>query len=153
MKNKLLIVLAFVFCVESFAQEENLTEKMLGLDAELFDSLNNCDDENELSRHKNFFDPNVEFYHDNGGVTWDRATMLANTKKNACGHFTRELVAETFSAYPINDFGAITQGVHFFCQSDTNKCEGKADFVMIWRNTNEKWQVTRVLSYGHRAND
>ena len=28
---------------------------------------------------------------------------------------------------------------------------GEADFVMIWRERDGQWQVTRVLSYAHRA--
>jgi hypothetical protein len=42
--------------------------------------------------------------------------------------------------------------VHIFCQNKTNQCEGKADFVMVWRKVDDKWQITRVLSYGHREN-
>lgn len=146
-------ILMLIYCLEPFANEQDLTEKMLRLDTQLFTSFNKCEDEEQLTTHKNYFDPDVEFYHDNGGVTWDRETMLENTRKNACGNFTRELVVETFNAYPIKDFGAITQGVHRFCQNDTDECEGKAEFVMVWRNSNEQWRVTRVLSYGHRANE
>lgn len=96
-----------------------------------------------------FFSPDVEFYHDTGGVTWDRASMIENTKKYVCGHYTRKLVADSFKAYPIKDFGVITEGEHKFCQNGTQKCEGKADLVMIWSNTNDKWEVTRVFSFGH----
>ncbi|MFT6735802.1 MAG: hypothetical protein ACJAS9_004016 [Polaribacter sp.] len=24
---------------------------------------------------------------------------------------------------------------------------------MVWRNTDDKWEINRVLSYGHREND
>jgi len=137
----------------SFANENPLVQKMTALDTELFDSFNHCQDPKELENHASYFSADVEFYHDNGGVTWDRDTMISNTHKNACGHFTRKLVAGSLKVHPIKDFGAITEGVHIFCQNKTQQCEGKADFVMVWRNTNNKWEITRVLSYGHRENN
>lgn len=77
--------------------------------------------------------------------------MLANTKKYACGKYTRVLIEGTFKVSPIKDFGAIETGVHRFCQNGTNRCDGEADFVMVWRNLNGKWEITRSLSFGHRA--
>jgi len=119
MKKTYLVILSMVFSLEAVAEEPSLTEMMLALDAEVFDSFNQCEDEKQLNKHASYFDPKVEFYHDNGGVTWSRDAMIENTKKYVCGNFTRELVEGTFAAYPIKDFGAITQGVHRFCQSDT----------------------------------
>ena len=46
---------------------------------------------------------------------------------------------------------AIAQGRHRFCAMTETTCAGEADFVMIWRERDGQWQVTRVLSYGHRA--
>ncbi len=77
--------------------------------------------------------------------------MIGNTAKYVCGNFRRELVPGTLRVYPVKDFGAITQGVHRFCQFDDGSCEGMAEFVMIWRQDGERWEITRVLSYGHRA--
>lgn len=128
-----------------------LTETIHRLDRSLFDSFNKCADAAELARHASYFAQDVEFYHDNGGVTWTREAMLSNTKRYACGKFTRELVEASFSVSPVKDFGAIATGVHRFCQNDTKECAGEADFVMVWRNTNGKWEVTRTLSFGHRA--
>ena len=149
----IIFVLALINFSESIAKDPQLTEIMFSLDVALFDSFNKCEDKQELEKHSSYFDPNVEFYHDNGGVTWNRKKMIENTKKFVCGNFTRELVPGTFKAYSIKDYGAITQGEHRFCQSDSNQCEGKADFVMVWRSLNGKWQVTRTLSFGHRSND
>jgi len=161
MKNLVLFAMMLLCWAQASAESKSLSATMLALDTELFSSFNNCENEQELIRHTNYFDPNVEFYHDNGGVTWNREDMIRNTRANACGNFTRELVVESFSAHPIKSFGAITKGVHLFCQrsnqspnsSDVKTCEGKADFVMVWRNDNDTWQVTRVLSYGHQANE
>jgi len=118
----------------------------------VFDAFNSCSSPGQLQKHASYFAPDVEFYHDTGGVTWSRQEMLANTEKNACGNFRRKLVPGTFKVFPIKDFGAIEQGSHRFCQFASGKCEGIADFVMVWRNQNGSWQITRVLSYGHRPN-
>ena len=138
--------------MQSLANEAPLEDRMKVLDTELFESFNNCQSPGKLKKYASYFSPDVEFYHDNGGVTWDRKSMISNTKKNACGNYTRKLVAGSFKAYPINQFGAITEGVHIFCETKTKKCEGKSDFVMVWRNVNNKWEITRALSYGHRGN-
>ena len=134
------------------ADDIALTEQMKAMDSALFETFNHCQNSQELAKHGRYFATDVEFYHDNGGVTWDRETLISNTKNNVCGKYTRKLVEGSFKAYPIKDFGAITQGVHIFCQNETLKCEGKADFVMVWRKVDNKWQITRVLSYGHREN-
>ena len=92
----------------------------------------------------------MEFYHDTGGVTWNRKEMLANTEKHVCGNFRRELVPGSLRVYPVKDFGAIAQGVHRFCQFKSGTCEGAAEFLIVWRQEGSKWTITRVLSYGHR---
>lgn len=132
------------------AQDE-LTHEIAALDATVFDAFNHCSDPARLQEHASYFAPDVEFYHDTGGVTWTREAMLANTARYVCGNFTRELMAGTLKVYPIKDFGAVAQGVHRFCQVASGKCEGMADFVIVWRQRDGKWEITRVLSYGHRA--
>ncbi|MEP6634802.1 MAG: nuclear transport factor 2 family protein [Luteimonas sp.] len=130
-----------------------LFETISALDTAVFDAFNHCSSPEQLQKHADYFVPDVEFYHDTGGVTWTRQEMLANTEKYVCGHFRRELVPGTLKVYPIKDFGAIEQGTHRFCQFDTGKCEGIADFVVVWRNQDRVWKITRVLSYGHRSNE
>jgi len=123
------------------------------LDAAVFDAFNACSKPVELEKHATYFAPDVEFYHDTGGVTWSRREMIDSTQKYACGKFRRELVPGTLKVFPIKDFGAIEQGTHRFCQFDSGKCEGIADFVIVWENRDGVWRITRVLSYGHRANE
>lgn len=131
--------------------EATLHATVAALDAAAFDAFNRCSDPAQLEKHAGYFAEDVEFYHDTGGVTWSREAMLANTKKFVCGNFTRELVPGTLQVHPIKDFGAISQGSHRFCQVSSGECEGEVDFTMIWQNTGAGWQLTHVLSYGHRA--
>jgi len=128
-----------------------LFDAIAAQDAAAFDAFNHCADPDQLRKHESYFAPDVEFYHDTGGVTWTRDAMLANTKKYACGNYRRELIAGSMKVYPVKDFGAISQGSHRFCNIADGKCAGLADFTIIWRQTDGAWQMTRVLSYGHRA--
>jgi hypothetical protein len=133
------------------AAEESLYATVAALDSAVFGAFNRCSDPAQLEKHASYFVENVEFYHDTGGVTWTRDEMLANTKKYVCGNFSRELVPGTLQVHPIKDFGAISMGSHRFCEFASGKCEGLADFTMIWRHKDGDWQLTRVLSYGHRS--
>ena len=127
-----------------------LYEAVAALDREVFKAFNDCAAPGQLQRHAEFFSEDVEFYHDNGGVTWTRHDMLANTEKYVCGNFRRELVQGTLRVYPIKNFGAIAKGEHRFCQFKSGKCEGAAEFIIVWRQQGTKWSITRVLSFGHR---
>mgnify|MGYP006189286985 FL=1 len=128
----------------------SLYNTVAALDTAVFDAFNRCAETGQLDKHASYFAVDVEFYHDNGGVTWTREDMIAGTRQNVCGKFSRELVAGSLKVYPIKGFGAIAQGTHRFCQFSSGVCEGLADFTMVWREQNGKWELTRVLSYGHR---
>lgn len=133
------------------AVADSLTATISALDRAVFDAFNRCGDSGQLQKHAGYFAADVEFYHDNGGVTWTRDAMLDNTRKHACGRYSRELIPGTLKVYPIRDFGALSTGAHRFCQAGSGRCEGIADFTMIWRLRNGEWEITRVLSYGHRV--
>ena len=137
---------------ENSARAGTLFETVSALDTAAFDAFNKCSAPDQLQKHAGFFAPDIEFYHDTGGVTWTRPAMLANTEQFVCGNFRRELVPGSSSVFPIKDFGAIAQGAHRFCQFKSGECEGLADFAIVWRNQGGKWEMTRVFSYGHRPN-
>ena len=144
-------VLAADTALAASPAQDSLSDQIAGLDARVFDAFNHCAEPGRLEEHAGYFSPGIEFYHDTGGVTWSRDEMIANTRKYVCGHFTRELIPGTLTVYPVKDFGAISQGTHRFCQLDSGTCEGLADFLIIWQQSQGRWQITRVVSYGHRA--
>ncbi len=148
-------IISVLLCIGASAQAADnaaLTATIARLDSEMFTAFNQCDKPGQLDKYASYFDPNVEFYHDNGGVTWARDVMIAQTEKNVCGHYRRELVPGSLKVAPVKDFGAIATGSHTFCQFDSGKCEGIAEFTLIWRQRGNEWQITRALSYGHRPN-
>ncbi|MDR6671813.1 nuclear transport factor 2 family protein [Xanthomonas sp. 1678] len=124
-----------------------LFDTVAALDQRLFGAYNSCD----MAAFEQLFVPDVEFYHDTGGASWDRKTVVDNTRKWICGKVRRELVDGTLRVYPVKDFGAIEEGEHRFCELASGRCEGIAKFVMVWRQDQDGWKLTRVLSYGHRA--
>lgn len=132
------------------APPDPLYQKLLALDTAMFDSFNRCAEPAQLAKHAAFFDKNVEFYHDLGGVEWGAAAVIDSTRKNVCGKFRRELDVASFRVYPIPGFGAMTFGTHRFCHTPTT-CEGAADFAIVWKQTGDEWTVTRALSYAHRS--
>jgi len=129
-----------------------LYERMLALDTALFDSFNQCSDPAQLAKHAAFFDTDIEFYHDLGGLTQGVDALMANTRKNVCGKFQRQLDVASFRVYPIPGFGAVSMGTHRFCTKPA-RCEGIGEFTTVWRDKGGVWQVTRVLSFAHRALD
>ena len=124
-----------------------LTQTIAALDSKVFEAYNRCD----LEVFGSYFSARVEFYHDTGGATFDRATVVDNARKFICNKVRRELLQATLKVYPIKNYGAIEEGEHRFCQIASGECEGSAKFLIIWQNRGGKWQMTRVISYGHRA--
>jgi hypothetical protein len=121
------------------------------LDADFFDAFNHCASPDQLWKHASYLAPNLEFYHDKGGVTWPRHDYIANTKKNVCGQFRRVLIPDSLQIFPVKDFGAIEQGWQKFCWLKTGKCFGEAQFLVLWHHLDDHWVITRVFSYGHRS--
>jgi hypothetical protein len=150
--KKLGILLFALMGMAHAADDAALTATIAKLDTDMFTAFNQCDKPGQLDKYASYFDTNIEFYHDNGGVTWTRDAMIANTRNNVCGNYRRELVPGSLKVVPVKDFGAIATGSHIFCQFSSNKCEGIAEFTIIWRLRDGVWQITRALSYGHRAN-
>ncbi len=128
--------------------DPTLVKTITDLDTAVFDAYNRCD----LDTFAGYFTKNVEFYHDKGGVTWNRKTVVDNTRKYICNKVRRELVPGSLKIYQVSGYGAIEEGEHRFCQNESGACEGIAKFVMIWENRQNKWRMTRVLSFGHRPN-
>ena len=120
------------------------------LDADFFNAFNHCASPDQLQKHAGYLVSNLEFYHDKGGVTWTRRDYIANTRKNVCGKFRRELMG-SLQVFPIKDYGAIEQGWQKFCWLKSGECFGEAQFLILWHHADNRWVITRVFSYGHRA--
>jgi Domain of unknown function (DUF4440) len=141
------LLISMPVLAETVDDDAALTQAISTLDTKVFDAYNSCN----LKTFGSYFSPKVEFYHDKGGATFDRKTVVANTQKYICHKVRRELIPASLKVYPIKDYGAIEEGEHRFCQSESGQCEGIAKFLIVWKQKGETWTITRVLSYGHRA--
>lgn len=115
------------------------------LDAKLFDAVNNCD----LSVLGSMVSDDLEFYHDQTGLSVGKAPFLAAIKQNVCGKVQRTLMENTLEVYPLHGYGAIEVGIHRFHHPNETDNVGDAKFVHIWHNENGVWKITRVISYEH----
>lgn len=121
------------------------------LDTDFFDAFNHCTAPDQLQKHASYLAPNLEFYHDKGGVTWSRRDYMANVKNNVCGQFRRVLIPGSLQIFPVKDFGAIEQGKQKFCWLESGICFGEAQFLILWHHLDNRWIATRIFSYGHHS--
>jgi len=135
--------------LEKIQSQAELDKAITALDAGVFDAYNKCN----LEKFASYFTENVEFYHDQGGVTLGRAALTESVKKNICGKVTRELVPGTLQVFYMKGYGAIEMGVHRFHHPGHEDTEGVGEgrFVHLWQYKDGAWKITRVLSYDHHA--
>ena len=135
--------------LDKINSQAELDEAIAKLDAALFDSYNRCD----LGKFASFFAEDVEFYHDQGGLTLGRAALTDSVRKNICGKVTRELVQGTLQAHHMKGYGAVEIGVHRFHHPGHDDTEpvGEGKFIHLWQYKDGAWRITRVISYDHHA--
>lgn len=135
--------------LDKIQNQQELEKVIAALDTALFDSYNHCD----LEKFSSFFVDDVEFYHDQGGLTLGRVALTDSVKKNICGKVTRELVPGTMQVYYMKGYGAIEMGVHRFHHPGHEDTEGVGEgrFVHLWQYKDGTWKITRVLSYDHHS--
>lgn len=135
--------------LEDIKSQAELDKAIAMLDAALFDAYNRCN----LEKFASFFVENVEFYHDQGGVTLGREALTESVKKNICGRVTRELVPGTLQVYYMKGYGAVEMGVHRFHHPGHEDTEavGEGKFIHLWQYKDGAWKITRVISYDHHA--
>ena len=66
--------------LEKITSQAELDKAISALDTQLFDAYNHCD----LAKFASLLDENVEFYHDQGGVTLGREKLTESVKNNIC---------------------------------------------------------------------
>jgi hypothetical protein len=123
----------------------DLTAAVTALDSNFFGAYNRCD----LATFASYIAPDVEFYHDRGGLMLGRDKLVDSVRKNICHQVRRELIPGTLEVYPIKDYGAVETGSHRFCEVSTGHCDGVARFVHLWHYSHGTWQLSRVISYDH----
>jgi hypothetical protein len=126
-----------------------LYKTVAGLDTALFDAYNNCD----LDKLGSLAADDLEFYHDQSGLSLGKQSLVDGVKANICGKVHRELVAGTIEVYPMKGYGAVEIGIHRFTHPNRPKPDttGEAKFLMLWQLKDGVWKLTRVISFDHRS--
>ena len=136
--------------LDEIKNQADLDKAITELDRQLFDAYNHCD----LKRFDSLLADDVEFYHDQGGVTLGHEKLTESIKNNICtGDTQRVLIPGTLKIYYMKGYGAIEMGVHRFLHPKTEAVNGTGEgsFVHLWRYKDGAWKVTRVLSYDHHS--
>ena len=162
MRQKLLFILVtiifllFRICVNAQTSPHSsreLNAELTALDSVVFANVYTCN----TAKNETFFTDDIEFYHDKGGVTKSRKTLVEQLRDNFCGEgktkLRRELVKGSMQVYSINHYGAVQLGDHRFYVTENGKevLSGVAKFIHIWKYENGEWRISRVFSYDHNA--
>jgi hypothetical protein len=145
-----LLVLPTLACMlanaQSVAEPDPLFKTIQSLDTKLFDAYNHCD----LNTLGAMVSDDLEFYHDQTGLSVGKGPFLAAIKQNICGKVERALLPATLEVYPLKGYGAVEIGIHRFHHPGRPEDGiGDAKFVTLWQNKDGEWKVTRVISYEH----
>ncbi|MFL0161980.1 nuclear transport factor 2 family protein [Aquirufa salirivi] len=137
-------------CWTTFGQAHKsmeLFQQISRLDSAMFHAYNQRD----MPTFKQFFTSDLEWFQDNGGLL-QYETVISNFQNifNRDYVLTRKLVPGTLEVHPIKDYGAIHIGRHTFSHVENGKLEvGEFKFLMIWKNDQGHWKISRVVSYDH----
>jgi len=124
-----------------------LYNEIVHMDSVMFNAFNT----QNMSVFKPLFTEDLEWYQDNGGLI-PYKTVFENFDATFHKEYklTRELVKGSLEVHPIKDYGAIEIGTHRFRHMENGKEEiGTFKFVMIWQKKENKWRISRVISYDH----
>lgn len=153
-----LSLLLLLFHFPALAQDEKaaLETTIRHEDAAFWDAYNRCD----VEKMSQFFWPDIEFYHDKGGLTVGLGPFTEALKTGLCGkpsfRLRREAIPDTLKVYPLQKngvtYGAVLSGEHYFYINDSGKPEyrdGVAKFFHVWLLKDGVWKMGRVVSYDH----
>jgi hypothetical protein len=136
-------LLATSMVTAQVAADSELYQTILDLDATYFNAYNTCD----LATQASLMSDELEFYHDQGGLSTSKPDILKSIEKNICGKVTRELVAESLEVHEIPGFGAVEIGYHkFYNNQEPDALSKPTRFITIWNNTDGIWKMHRIIS-------
>lgn len=145
----LVMMLAFGGTAARAQSPDALFKTIQSLDTQLFEAYNRCD----LAALSELVSDDLEFYHDQTGLSVGKKPFLEAIKQNICGRVQRTLVAGSLEVYPLKGYGAVEIGVHrFHHPGHPEDGAGEAKFITIWHNKDGKWTVARAISYDHLSN-
>lgn len=139
----LFLLIVLIGSNRSYSQDTELYRTISKLDSLFFHAYNTCD----IAKQAEFYSDTIEFFHDKSGLDTSKKRILENTRKYVCGKVTRELVPGSIEVSPLPGYGAVELGMHMFHNSQEKAATPRPSrFMIIWKNTGTKWQITKVIS-------
>lgn len=104
----------------------------------------------------------LEFYHDQSGITQSKEDFLLTIKQNICSNqqqkLIRKLMNNSLEVFPLYNngviYGAIQNGIHEFFIKEPHRepyLTSTANFSHLWIKEDNSWKLKRVLSYNHKS--
>ncbi|MCM8568247.1 nuclear transport factor 2 family protein [Gramella jeungdoensis] len=161
MKKIIIFILLLASYTPNFSQvpvESDLYKELQRKDSLLFkEGFDKC----RISEFEDFISEDLEFYHDQGGLSTNKEDFLTAVRNNICGNPDkkpiRKLRKGSLKVFPLYHngklYGAIQKGTHDFFIKEPNKelyMTSKAKFTHVWLLENDEWILKRVLSYDHQ---
>lgn len=160
MKNILLLITIFSLqpAICQVARDSALFKQLKDRDSLLFElGFNEC----KIAEFEYFISNDLEFYHDQAGLSSSKEDFLGAIRNNICSNPKkkpiRRLKENNLKVFPLYEngrlYGAIQKGEHDFYIREPGKDIYKtssARFTHIWILEKDEWILKRVLSYDHQ---
>ncbi|OJJ16474.1 hypothetical protein BKI52_34900 [marine bacterium AO1-C] len=136
-------------------QSSELFKTIAKMDSLYFSAQNACD----LKAYASFLSEDFEFFHDKGGFTDSKKSEMAGMaifcgkEQRSRQPLRREIKKKTLRVYPMDKYGALEFCEHVFylqINDGTEKVVGSGKMTALWKQENDEWKLTRVISYDHQ---
>ena len=160
MKTITILVCLFTYVISTgqIDHKSELFQQLKATDSLLFNvGFNTC----KMAPFEMLISEDFEFYHDKGGITNTKAAFIQAFKEGLCNspstyQSRRELVEGSLEVFELKNngevYGAIQQGIHRFFEKSAGEPEtagNVARFTHLWLLEDNKWKLSRSLSYDH----
>ncbi|MDG1573394.1 nuclear transport factor 2 family protein [Robiginitalea sp. M366] len=138
-----ILVGALAEALAQVPEDSDLYRTISNLDLTYFEAYNHCDMETQAS----LLCEDLEFYHDQGGLSRSKADILQSIRENICGKVTRTRVEGSLEVHEIPGFGAVALGLHRFFNAEEPQAESRPSrFITLWKQEEDAWRMYRIVS-------
>ena len=138
-----ILVLGTAGMTAQVSADSDLYRTVLELDDSYFTAYNECD----METQEKLLSDDLEFYHDQSGLSTSKDEILTSIEANICGKVRRELVKGSVEVHEIKDFGAVEIGLHkFYNNREPDAVSKPSRFITLWKQDNGSWKMYRIVS-------
>ncbi|EAZ79929.1 hypothetical protein ALPR1_14909 [Algoriphagus machipongonensis] len=136
-------------------QSGELYDEIAKMDSIYFSAQNACD----LEKYASYLSEDFEFFHDKGGFTASKddemkgMAVFCGKEQRTRQPLRRELIDGSLKVYPMDNYGALEFCNHVFylqLKNGTEKVVGSGKMTALWKQINDEWKLTRIISYDHQ---